>query len=156
MIDKIPKLILKKVNQKKGETKETKEFKLNQLYNTLSTRLNSKNSEMPYKQMNQYFMKYSPKKLPKVNVEKGSNIHGLVESAQNIINDNNIIGFSKLNESLKKDIFDNNKINENFKNKGVETENIINLDKKILGLHYEFADSLLSNKRDKYLKIYNK
>ena len=156
LIDKIPKLILKKVNPKKGETKETKEFKLNQLYNTLSTRLNSKNSEMPYKQMNQYFMKYSPKKLPKVNVEKGSNIHGLVESAQNIINDNNIIGFSKLNESLKKDIFDNNKINENFKNKGVETENIINLDKKILGLHYEFADSLLSNKRDKYLKIYNK
>jgi hypothetical protein len=156
LIDKIPKLILKKVNQKKGEIKETKEFRLNQLYNTLSTRLNSKNSEMPYKQMNQYFMKYSPKKLPKVNVEKGSNIHGLVESAQNIINDNNIIGFSKLNESLKKDIFDNNKINENFKNKGVETENIINLDKKILGLHYEFADSLLSNKRDKYLKIYNK
>ena len=156
LIDKIPKLILKKVNPKKGETKETKEFKLNQLYNTLSTRLNSKNSEMPYKQMNQYFMKYSPKKLPKVNVEKGSNIHGLVESAQNIINDNNIVGFSKLNESLKKDIFDNNKINENFKNKGVETENIINLDKKILGLHYEFADSLLSNKRDKYLKIYNK
>jgi hypothetical protein len=155
LIDKIPKLILKKVNPKKGETKETKEFKLNQLYNTLSTRLNSKNSEMPYKQMNQYFMKYSPKKLPKVNVEKGSNIHGLVESAQNIINDNNIVGFSKLNESLKKDIFDNNKINENFKNKGVETENIINLDKKILGLHYEFADSLLSNKRDKYLKIYN-
>jgi hypothetical protein len=156
LIDKIPKLILKKVNQKKGEIKETKEFRLNQLYNTLSTRLNSKNSEMPYKQMNQYFMKYSPKKLPKVNVEKGSNIHGLVESAQNIINDNNIVGFSKLNESLKKDIFDNNKINENFKNKGVETENIINLDKKILGLHYEFADSLLSNKRDKYLKIYNK
>ena len=62
----------------------------------------------------------------------------------------------KVCESLKKDIFDNNKINENFKNKGVETENIINLDKKILGLHYEFADSLLSNKRDKYLKIYNK
>ena len=112
--------------------------------------------------MNQYFLMYSPKKLPKVNIEKGSNIHGLVESAQNIINDNNIVGFSKLNESLRKDIYDNNNNNnnnkkfENYKDKGVETENIINLDKKILGLHYEFADSLLSNKRDKYLKSYNK
>ena len=163
LIDKIPKLTLKKINQKvnknKGEIKDSKEFKLNQLYNTLSTRLNSNNSELPYKQMNQYFLMYSPKKLPKVNIEKGSNIHGLVETAQNIINDNNIVGFSKLNESLKKDIYDNNnnyKKFENFKDKGVETENIINLDKKILGLHYEFADSLLSNKRDKYLKSYNK
>ena len=167
LIDKIPKLTLKKINQKvnknKGEIKDSKEFKLNQLYNTLSTRLNSNNSELPYKQMNQYFLMYSPKKLPKVNIEKGSNIHGLVETAQNIINDNNIVGFSKLNESLKKDIYDNNNNNnnnykkfENYKDKGVETENIINLDKKILGLHYEFADSLLSNKRDKYLKSYNK
>jgi len=163
LIDKIPKLTLKKINQKvnknKGEIKDSKEFKLNQLYNTLSTRLNSNNSELPYKQMNQYFLMYSPKKLPKVNIEKGSNIHGLVETAQNIINDNNIVGFSKLNESLKKDIYDNNnnyKKFENYKDKGVETENIINLDKKILGLHYEFADSLLSNKRDKYLKSYNK
>jgi hypothetical protein len=161
LIDKIPKLTLKKINQKvnknKGEIKDSKEFKLNQLYNTLSTRLNSNNSELPYKQMNQYFLMYSPKKLPKVNIEKGSNIHGLVETAQNIINDNNIVGFSKLNESLKKDIYDNNnKKFENYKDKGVETENIINLDKKILGLHYEFADSLLTNKRDKYLKSYNK
>lgn len=38
-------------------------------------------------------MKYNPKKLPIINMEKGSNIHGLVESAQNIINDNNIVGF---------------------------------------------------------------
>ena len=151
---KIPKLVFNKndfrINEKKENKIDTKENKLTQLYNALSSR---NNTEVPYKLMNQYFMKYSPKKLPKINVEKGSNIHGLVESAQNIINDNNIASFSKLNENLKKDIFRNNgKIRRNNDNKTVDTENIINIDTKILRLHYELADSLLSNKRDKFLK----
>jgi len=73
--------------------KITKEFQLNQLYNTLNEKISLNYSEIPYKQMNKYFMKYNPKKLPIINMEKGSNIHGLVESAQNIINDNNIVGF---------------------------------------------------------------
>ena len=151
---KIPKLVFNKndfrINEKKENKIDTKENKLTQLYNALSSR---NNTEVPYKLMNQYFMKYSPKKLPKINVEKGSNIHGLVESAQNIINDNNIASFSKLNENLKKDIFRNNgKNRRNNDNKTVDTENIINIDTKILRLHYELADSLLSNKRDKFLK----
>ena len=80
-------------------------------------------------------------------------IHGLIETTQNIINDNNISSFSKLNENLKKDIFINNDYSQIKK---IETENIINLDDKILGLHYELADSLLSNKRDKFLKFFKK
>ena len=153
LIDNIPKLTLNKINQnvKGKKRKETKESKLEILYNTLSLRLNLRKSEMPYKQMNQYFLKYSPKKLPKVNIEKGSNIHGLVESAQNIIKDNDISGFSKLNENLKKDLYNNY-----YNNKIFETERIINLDNKILGLHYEFADNLLSNRKDKFLKTYKK
>ena len=155
---KIPKLVFNKndfrINEKKENKIDTKENKLTQLYNALSSR---NNTEVPYKLMNQYFMKYSPKKLPKINVEKGSNIHGLVESAQNIINDNNIASFSKLNENLKKDIFRNNgKNRRNNDNKTVDTENIINIDTKILRLHYELADSLLSNKRDKFLKTSKK
>ena len=109
---------------------------------------------MPYKQMNKYLMKYNPNKLPIINIEKGSNIHGLVESAQNIINDNNIVGFSKLNQTLKKDMFRNNKFKISVGKD--ETENIINLDNKILELHFEFADTLLSNKRDKFLNYYKK
>ena len=155
LINRIPKLTLnkiKKISAKKGKIKETKELKLNQLYNTLSTRTNSKNSDILNKQLNQYITKYNQKKLPVVNIEKGSNIHNLAESAQNIINDNNIVNISKLNENLKKDFYND------FRNinKNIETENIINIDNKILGLHYEFADSLLSNKRDKFMKYYKK
>ena len=76
---KIPKLVFNKndfrINEKKENKIDTKENKLTQLYNALSSR---NNTEVPYKLMNQYFMKYSPKKLPKINVEKGSNIHVLV------------------------------------------------------------------------------
>jgi len=159
LLDRVPKLSLNKLNlninkTKKRNLKQTKEFQLNQLYNTLSERNSLKYSEMPYKQMNKYLMKYNPKKLPIINIEKGSNIHGLVESAQNIINDNNIVGFSKLNQTLKKDMFRNNKFKISVGKD--ETENIINLDNKILELHFEFADTLLSNKRDKFLNYYKK
>ena len=148
--NKIPKLELEKNNIK---LKETKKIKLNKIYNSLNSKTSSNNFEFQYKQMNQYFLLYSPKKLPKLNIERGSNIHGLIETTQNIINDNNISSFSKLNENLKKDIFINNDYSQIKK---IETENIINLDDKILGLHYELADSLLSNKRDKFLKFFKK
>ena len=150
MKNKIPKLELEKNNIK---LKETKKIKLNKLYNSLNSKTSSNNFEFQYKQMNQYFLLYSPKKLPKLNIERGSNIHGLIETTQNIINDNNISSFSKMNENLKKDIFINNDYSQIKK---IETENIINLDDKILGLHYELADSLLSNKRDKFLKFFKK
>ena len=45
--------------------------------------------------------------------------------------------------------------NNNIKNIN-ETENIINVDNKILGLHYDFIDNLLSNKRNSFLKSYKK
>ena len=64
------------------------------------------------------------------------------------------MGFSKLNDILKKDMFRNN--NYKFSNIKDETENIITLDNRILDLHFEFADTLLSNKRDKFLNYYKK
>ena len=61
---------------------------------------------------------------------------------------NMAVEFSKLNDDLKKNMF--NKTN-NISNIN-ETENIISVDNKILGLHYEFIDNLLSNKRNSFLK----
>ena len=112
-MDRIPKLSLNKLNlninkTKKRNIKQIKEYLLNQLYNTLNERNSFKYSEMPYKQINKYFMKYNPKKLFIINIEKGNNIHGLVGSAQNIIHDNNIVGFLELNHTLKKDMFRHN------------------------------------------------
>ena len=143
LLNKIPKLAINKIKSKNYENgvKETKSFRLNQLYNTLSTR---NTSDLPYKQLNKYFSKYSPIKFPSINTKRGSNIHGLTETLQNIVHNKNIAVFSKLNGYLKRDLL----MNEN-NNKNTETENIIKTDNKILGLNYEFVESLLSNKKDK-------
>jgi len=53
--------------------------------------------------VNNYFSKYSPRRLPVVNSDKGSNIHGLVEEVENIINDNNFANFAKMNYNERKD-----------------------------------------------------
>ena len=155
IIDKIPKLqlnnIIPNLNENKKNANESKSIRLNQLYITLSERGYKNNSDAPYNQITQYFKKYNPKKLPTINNDKGSNIHGLAESVQKSINENNV-EFSKLNDDLKKDMFNKN---NNIKNIN-ETENIINVDNKILGLHYDFIDNLLSNKRNSFLKFYKK
>ena len=155
LIKKIPKLALteiipKYLNEKKKNKKEMKEYHLNKLYNALSARTNSNNIDIPFKQLNSYFTKYNPNmKLPKLNNLKGSNIHGLVESLQNTAKDNSISNISKLNENIKQEIniFKNGNDFED-KNKNIRTDNIIIQNDKILGLQYDFVDSLLSNKRD--------
>ena len=155
LIDNIPKLQLNNINhnlnKNKKNIKDSKSFRLNQLYITLSERNYVNNSDAPYNQITQYFKKYNPKKLPKINNDKGSNIHGLAESVQKAINENNV-EFSKLNDDLKKDMFNKKK---DIKNKN-ETDNIIKVDNKILGMHYDFIDNLLSNKRNSFLKSYEK
>ena len=155
LIDEIPKLqianIIPNVNEEdKNKIKESKSFKLNQLYVTLSERTYQKKSDVPFNQITQYFKKYNPKRLPIINTEKGSNVHGLAESVQSAINDNNV-HFSKLNDNLKKDMFRNQ--NSNMKTID-ETDNIIKIDDKIRGLNYEFIDNLLSNKRKSFLRSY--
>ena len=145
LIDKIPRLELNQIIPKIN-IKETKEIKLNQLYNYFSERNNTKILEDQFKQLNKYFTKYSLKKLPTINYEKGNNMISFIDSIQNLVkNDGKIIHFSKLNENLKRDIYYNNNY---IKNKD-EAENLINIDNKILGLHYECVDNLLTNKKDK-------
>ena len=124
-----------------------KERQLTQLYDKLNNR--TSNTIFPMKQINHYMTKYSKRRIPAVNTERGSNIHGLLEDVQNIINEKNFAGFAKLNNNAKKDIMNRNKKEkeENNKSKELDDEYIIDLDKKILGLHYDFTETLLSDKK---------
>ena len=154
----MPKLLLNKIKntnniqpiyiseRKKKEIQ--KEKQLTQLYDQINNK--KSNSLFPYNQVNQYFTKYTPRKIPIANTDRGSNLHGLVEEVQNKINENNFAGFAKLNNKAKRDIgikFKSNK-DENLSKKNVDDDFIINLDKKILGMHYDCTDKLLSNKKD--------
>ena len=157
--NKIPKLFIKEslnnnintVYLSERKLKEMqKEKHLTQLYDTLNNR--ASNSIFPYKQINHYFNKYSKRRIPVANTDRGSNIHGLVEDVQNIINENNFAGFAKLNYNAKKDIQIKNKKedSQNNNNKELDDDYIIDLDNKILGMHYDFTDNLLSNKKDQF------
>ena len=121
-----------------------KENTLNDLYDKLNNKTN--NSAFPYRQIGQYFTKYSHRRLPVVNTDRGSNIHGLVEDIQTIINENNFAGFAKLNNNAKRDINIKDK-EENQNKKVIDDDYIIDLDNKILGIHYDFTNKLLSNKK---------
>ena len=155
----IPKLLLKGIDNNNNnmepiylserKLKEIqKEKNLALLYDKLNNR--TSNSLFPYKQVNQYFTKYTPRRIPVANPDKGSNIHGLVEEVQNIINENNFAGFARLNNNEKRDIRIKYKTkeDENINKKNVDDDYIINLDNKILGMHYDVTDKLLSNKND--------
>ena len=155
----IPKLLLKGIDNNNNnmepiylserKLKEIqKEKNLALLYDKLNNR--TSNSLFPYKQVNQYFTKYTPRRIPVANPDKGSNIHGLVEEVQNIINENNFAGFARLNNNEKRDIRIKYKTkeDENLNKKNVDDDYIINLDNKILGMHYDVTDKLLSNKND--------
>ena len=130
-----------------------KEKQLNQLYDILNN--HTSNSIFPVNEVNNYYNKYSPRRLPIINSDRGSNIHGLVEEVQNIINDNNFANFAKMNYNAKKDMKNkNNKIEnksgEYQNNKILDDDYLINLDNKIRGMHYDFTDNLLSNKKDQF------
>ena len=125
-----------------------KERQLTQIYDKLYNR--KKYSIFPFKLINQYFTRYTVRKYPVANTDRGSNLHGLVEEVQNIINENNFSVFARLNNNLKSNMNFNYK-NEDNQNKKVVDEDYINgLDNKILKLHYDCTDKLLSNKNDQF------
>ena len=123
-----------------------KERQLTELYDKLNNR--TSNSIFPQKQINQYFNKYSSRRIPIPNSDRGSNIHGLVEEVQTIVNDNNFAGFARLNNNAKRDVKYKNRNEENQNKNIVDDDYIMDLDNKILGMHYDFTDKLLSNKKD--------
>ena len=123
-----------------------KERNLTELYDKLNNR--TSNSTFPQKQINYYFTKYSSRRIPMINSDRGSNIHGLVEEVQTIIKDNNFAGFARLNNNAKRDIKYKKRNEENQNKNVVDDDYIIDLDNKILGIHYDFTDKLLTNKKD--------
>ena len=150
--NKIPKIkfkesLNKKINSNNLSERELKEIQKEKNLIDLYDKLNNRNSNsvFPYKQISHYFTKYTPRRLPVFNTDKGSNIHGLVEDVQSIINENNFAGFAKLNNNAKKDI---KYKEENQNQKVIDEDYIIDLDSKILGMHYDFTNKLLTNKKD--------
>ena len=130
----------KNIPKKKIEKKSIKEEKLNELYNNLYYFTDADN--FPYKKINNYFKTYTTIKVPNVDFNSGSNIHGLMERTQHIVKEKSFSNFAKLNNEYKMDFYPFNE------RKMIDVDLVEDLDKRISNLHYEYTNNLLGSQKE--------
>ena len=142
----------KSLNKKGKITKSKKQIKeLNDLYNLVSKNKEDFFENYPNKRVENYFTKFVKKRLPVLNVKKGSNVHGIFDDFQQIVNKKNFYKIAKSSNDIKKD-FDKNKKNlsankeENI-NK-FDCDKIQEIDEQIPVMHYMFAEELMAMKNN--------
>ena len=101
----------------------------------------------PSKSVETYFQTYTNRRIPILNIKKGSNVHGLLDDLQHIVKKNDFYKIVESNSDVKKEInhkneFSNRKL---LDDKKFNVEKIQEMDVKIPDLHYQYAEELLSN-----------
>ena len=148
--EKIKNNLKEKTKEKLGKTsKSEKQLKeLNDLYYLVSTNKENFFEKYPNKSVEKYFKKYTRKKLPVLNIKRGSNVHGVFDDFQQIVNKKNFNKIAKSSNEVKKE-FKNNK-DSSFNNVGniklFDVEKIQEIDEKIPVMHYIFAEELMIKK----------
>ena len=145
-----------KKNNKKPLSKDEKVFKnkkeqrlyeLDNLYKLIFNNQKDFFDKYPLKNVEDYFKKYTTKRISKVNSDKGSNIHGLVEDLQDIVQKNEFYKIAELSNDIKREFNSKNGQPYNkYLSEKADIEKIKEIDEKIPILHYEFAEDLLTNK----------
>jgi hypothetical protein len=132
------------INKSKKQLKE-----LNDLYNLVSNNKENFFEKYPNKSVEKYFKKYTKKKIPILNVHRGSNVRGIFDDFQQIVNKQNFHKIAKSSNDIKKE-FEGYKINsvnlpEN-NNSYFDVSKIQEIDEKIPVMHYMFAEELMIKK----------
>ena len=132
------------INKSKKQLKE-----LNDLYNLVSNNKENFFEKYPNKSVEKYFKKYTKKKIPILNVHRGSNVRGIFDDFQQIVNKKNFHKIAKSSNDIKKE-FEGYKINsinlpEN-NNSYFDVSKIQEIDEKIPVMHYMFAEELMIKK----------
>ena len=141
--DKNMELINEKLKKKMIQTNE-----LDNLYKLIYNNKKYFFEKFPYQKVENYFNKYTTKKLPTISFEKGSNIHGLVEELQQIVEKNDFYKVAEASNVVKREIeYERgiNSYNNEFDEKKLDADKIQELDDKIPVLHYHFAEEILTN-----------
>jgi hypothetical protein len=139
----------KSKDQKGRNIKTKKQLKeLNDLYFMVSNNKESFFEKYPFNSVEKYFKKYTKKRLPILNVKKGSNVKGIFDDFQQIVNKKNFNKVAKSSNDIKKQ-FGNNKnsaFNKNEYTNYFDVDKIEEIDEKIPIMHYLFAEELMSKK----------
>ena len=85
------------MNKSKKQLKE-----LNDLYCLVSHNKENFFDKYPSQSVEKYFKKYTKKRLPILNIKKGSNVHGLFDDFQQIVSKNNLNKITKSSNDIKK------------------------------------------------------
>ena len=149
--DKDSKTIDEKDKEIINEKLKKKLIQTNELDNLYKLIYNNKKyffEQFPYQKVENYFNKYTTKRLPSISFEKGSNIHGLVEELQQIVEKNDFYKVAEASNVVKREIEYKrgfNSYNNVFDEKKLDADKIQELDEKIPVLHYHFAEEILTN-----------
>ena len=132
----------RRMNKSKKQLKE-----LNDLYCLVSNNKENFFDKYPSQSVEKYFKKYTKKRLPILNIKKGSNVHGLFDDFQQIVSKNNLNKITKSSNDIKKRLGNNTNSSFNqFENNSFDLEKIQEMDEKIPVMHYIFAEELMTKK----------
>lgn len=153
-IKNLKKIFSKEYNMSNFEKSKKKE--VNNLYSTINFKPNLFEN-FPFDRVENYFLKYKNLKISKLNPNKGSNIHPLLEGLENIVKEKELYKLAKSLNETKKDIYlRSTGTLDNFeKIETLDFEKIKDSDNKIPLLKYDFAENILCN-NDEFIENNNK
>ena len=129
------------------QMKRIKQIKeLDHLYHLVYDNKNNFFEQYPHKSIEKYFKKYTKKKIPIISFKKGSNIHGLLDDLQEIVQKKDFCKIAESSNEVKNDLINKRSISRNraLEEQNLDIDKIQELDEKIPQLHYYFAENLLT------------
>ena len=141
----------KNQGKKRIVQKSKKQLKeLTNLYYEVSSNKEDFFEKYPYKSVEKYFKQYTIKRLPVLNIRQGSNIHGIFDDFQQIVNKKNFNKIAKSSNDIKKHFQNNQNSSLNVPgNKSYfDVDRIKEIDEKIPVMHYILAEELMIKKSE--------
>lgn len=137
--------IKKSKEKNKSVIEKMRQQEINYLYSSI--KLNKKFfSDYPFDKIKNYFSNYTNLKIPKININNGSNLHSLIDGLENIVKKKDYYSLVKsVNETKREMHLKNSGTFESLrKTEKHDLDRIKEKDDKIPSLKYDYAHTILS------------
>ena len=153
---------LTRLGKIKNQKLINKMIQFNELDNLYKSVYNNKKyffERYPSKNVEEYFKKFTNKRISTLDFKKGSNIHGLLDDLQHIVKKSDFSKIVVSNSDVKREMNHKNEYSPKkmLDDKKFDVVKIQEMDVKIPDLHYQFAEDLLTDKdMDIFIKKHKK
>ena len=140
--------VKREIKTEKNVKKLMQKDELDNLYSLVNNNKTNILDQYPSRSVESYFRKYTNKRIPVLNLKKGSNIHGLLEEFQQIVKKKDFYKIAESSNYVKREFIEKKRLSFNKikEAKTFDIDKIQELDDKIPDLHYILAETLLTNK----------